>query len=511
MRATWPMLWLLPTIGGHRRDRLAHFRPRGCVACAAARRGRAAGLPSVQAGAASIITTSRSRCRCWSSPRRCGPTVRAGARWAAGALTGLALAVGLECLPYLMVCAAAFALRYVVTREGAQAAAHYGAALAASSVVGFLVIVAPAHWTRGVCDAIALNWVALVVIGGLGLAFAARCAFERAAVRAVCVGAAGSVATGVFLAIQPACLHGPYAMMDPAVWPIWLAHVREMQPLIPLMAKSPLTAIAIAAFPAAGAGRCAGAARPARASARLRLPRRDRRLRVGRDHDARCHQGLFVRDLARHAAGRRAGAASVFVAAAAHAGVALRARDAADAGGPVHRGDRHRERGRHRRARELQPAGARGLPQDRELCAARAPAGGADRRRHRFRPVPAGLTPHSVLAAPYHRLSTGIITAHEAFTAPSRCGAPNPGALAGRLCRHPAGPDRRPASPEKRSPPASGAGSRRATCRAGWSPFDSPVRLSPTASSRNPECYLVPRTRIFGGSVALARGNARPI
>ena len=59
------------------------------------------------------------------------------------------------------------------------------------------------------------------------------------------------LATGVFLALEPRCLKGPYAMMDPQVWAIWLSHVREMQPLLPLMAKSPLTAIAIATFPAA--------------------------------------------------------------------------------------------------------------------------------------------------------------------------------------------------------------------------------------------------------------------
>ena len=61
--------------------------------------------------------------------------------------------------------------------------------------------------------------------------------------------ATAGVAAGLFVWIEPRCLKGPYAMMDPEVWAIWLAHVREMQPLIPLMAKSPLTAIAIATFP----------------------------------------------------------------------------------------------------------------------------------------------------------------------------------------------------------------------------------------------------------------------
>src|SRR6185436_17267091 len=77
----------------------------------------------------------------WSDRLRC-------AAWAAGAVTGLALAVGLECLPYLAACGAAFAARYVIDRAGARAAADYGLALGTSSVVAFFIIVGPDHWTR---------------------------------------------------------------------------------------------------------------------------------------------------------------------------------------------------------------------------------------------------------------------------------------------------------------------------------------------------------------------------
>src|SRR6185295_2954591 len=110
------------------------------------------------------------------------------AAYGAGAVTGLALAIGLECLPYLMICGAAFAVRYVADRNGAQAASAYGLALAASSVAAFFVIVGPDHWPRGVCDAIAINWVALVVGGGLGLAAAAHVPSERIGARLACMG-----------------------------------------------------------------------------------------------------------------------------------------------------------------------------------------------------------------------------------------------------------------------------------------------------------------------------------
>lgn len=417
MRATWPMLWLLPTIGG---TAAIAWRISGREAALLALLLAVVGLPAfhqfrpgridhhnVQIAISILVVAAT----VWSDRVR-------WCAWAAGALTGLALAVGLECLPYLMVCAAAFALRYVVTREGAQAAAHYGAALAASSVAGFLVIVAPAHWTRGVCDAIALNWVALVVIGGLGLAFAGRFASARVAVRAACVGAAGIVATGVFLAIQPACLRGPYAMMDPAVWPIWLAHVREMQPLIPLMAKSPLTAIAIAAFPAAGA-----------VAALVLLGQREHL----RDFGFLAATAAFVSAAITTLAAIKAYSYATWLGIplvavlALHLFSWLRLRTLVP---------------RFALGMLLTPAGlsigaigiasAAGIDEhenfnrpEREACLktenyaplARLPAGliAADID---FGPFLLALTPHSVLAAPYHRLSTGIITAHEAFTAP---------------------------------------------------------------------------------------------
>lgn len=417
MRAVWPMLWLLPTIGG---TAAIAWRLSGREAALLALLLAVVGLPAfhqfrpgridhhnVQIALSVLVVAAT----VWSDRLR-------WAAYAAGAVTGLALAIGLECLPYLMVCGTAFAVRYVVDRNGAQAASAYGLTLAVSSLAAFFLIVGPDHWTRGVCDAIAINWIALVVVGGLGLAAAGHVASERWTVRLGCVGAAGAGATGLFLAIQPACLHGPYAMMDPAVWPIWLAHVREMQPLIPLMAKSPLTAIAIAAFPAAAA------------VATLVL--------IG--------QGEHRRDFGFLAA------AAAFVSAAITTLAAIKAYSYATWLGMPLVAVLALHLFAWLRLRTLVPRFAMGLlltPAGLSIGAiAVANAAGIDEQENFNRPereaclrtenytplarLPAGLiaadidfgpflvalTPHSVLAAPYHRLSTGIVAVHEAFTAP---------------------------------------------------------------------------------------------
>jgi hypothetical protein len=193
-----------------------------------------------------------------------------------------------------------------------------------------------------------------------------------------------------------------------------------MQPLIPLFAKSPLTAIAIATFPAVAA-----------AALLLLLLLGQRELR--RDF------GFLA-------------AAAAFVAAAITTLAAIKAYSYATWLGMPLVAVLALHLFAWLRVRTLVPRFAMGLlltPAALSIGAiAVANAAGIDERANFNRPereaclktgsyaplarLPAGLvaadidfgpfllalTPHSVLAAPYHRLSRGIIAAHEAFTAP---------------------------------------------------------------------------------------------
>ena len=233
----------------------------------------------------------------------------------------------------------------------------------------------------------------------------------------------------VFLMIEPRCLRGPYAMMDPAVWPIWLAHVREMQPLIPLMAKSPLTAIAIATFPAA-----------ALIAALVLL----------RSSELRRDFGFLAATVAFVAAAVTTLAAIKAYSYATWLGMPLVAALALQLCALLRL---HTLMPRFIVGLLLTPAGlsigaisianAAGINErenfnrpEREACLktknyaplARLPAG-LIATDIDFGPFLLALTPHSVLAAPYHRLSGGIIAAHQAFASP-------PDAARALLSRH---------------------------------------------------------------------------
>jgi hypothetical protein len=148
----------------------------------------------------------------------------------AGAASALGLAVGLEALPYHAIIGASFAIALLRDRAAAVPARAYGLSLAISSAGLFLLQTPPWRWSLSYCDAIALNLIAGLCIAGFGLAtvaqFTPRLSAGGRAVLTAAVAAAGAV---VYLAMKPACIHGPFAEVDPQVRTLWLDHVAELQ------------------------------------------------------------------------------------------------------------------------------------------------------------------------------------------------------------------------------------------------------------------------------------------
>ena len=95
-----------------------------------------------------------------------------------------------------------------------------------------MVSVGPQHWLQPRCDAIAINNVAAAICAGLVLALAGWLRHRHRITRIAAVLAAGIAALAVLLLLDPRCVRGPLALVDPAIWPIWLGEVREMQPLL---------------------------------------------------------------------------------------------------------------------------------------------------------------------------------------------------------------------------------------------------------------------------------------
>jgi hypothetical protein len=170
--------------------------------------------------------------------------------WAAacGLATALGLAIGLETLPFLALIGAAVALAWAFGRTSAREPIAYGAALAAGALVLHLIQTPPGRWTVTACDALAANLVAGLLVAGAGLALAAA-AGARAGTggRIAMLAIVGVAAGGAYLALEPLCLHGPMAAIDPELKRLWLSKIREMKPWPSLAASAPGEAILLAA------------------------------------------------------------------------------------------------------------------------------------------------------------------------------------------------------------------------------------------------------------------------
>ena len=417
MRTIWPLMWLLPAMLG---AAAIAWRIAGREAALITLVLAVIGLPAlqqfkpgsidhhnVQIALAVLVVAAT----VWADRLR-------WTAWAAGGLTGLALAIGLEGLPYLAVCGAAFAVRSIVDRSAAETLRAYGLALAAATLSAFLVSVGPDHWGRSACDSIAINLAAPIVAGGVLLGLAARrIADQETWLRGASIGVIGGAVVFGFAIVEPRCLAGPFAMMEPAVRPIWLAQVQEMQPLIAFTQAVPVRAAAIMAFPVAAlisAGMLA----------------RDPMLR--RDFGFLVATAGFVVAFVTTIAAIKAYNYPMWFGMPLVAGMTLRlcARFklktmAARLVACVLVTPMVLSTAAVGLAQAAASPAAMNTAADQSACfrtanyapLARLPAGLVAAHID-FGPFLLALTPHSVLAAPYHRLSSALLAAHHAFAAP---------------------------------------------------------------------------------------------
>lgn len=172
----------------------------------------------------------------------------------AGAATGLGLAIGLEALVFEAAVAASFGVRLLLDRREAARTGVYGAALALATAASFLAQTPPARWGAPACDALGLNLLAGAVAGGLALAGAAALGARRGwAWRLGLLALGGAAALAVYLALDPHCLRGPFADVDPRMKPFWLDHVQEQRAWPVMWRQERASAVSIAVFSALGA------------------------------------------------------------------------------------------------------------------------------------------------------------------------------------------------------------------------------------------------------------------
>ncbi len=181
------------------------------------------------------------------------------AGWLSGFMVAMDLAIGLEIMPLALLATATLVAGYAFDpNRFALPLRKHALALAGGMVLFLSLAMPPFRWNESACDTLAANYAFPTALTALLLAVLTsldglvKTPWQRLAGVAI----AGFAGLALLIAMDPSCLKGPFAHVDPAVRPIWLDHVKEMQPLfsdfrenlvvIALYFFWPLTALAVA-------------------------------------------------------------------------------------------------------------------------------------------------------------------------------------------------------------------------------------------------------------------------
>jgi hypothetical protein len=173
--------------------------------------------------------------------------------WRAGVLFGLGLAIGYEAIALVVPALGLAALIAQVNPAQRRAILSAVTATTGTLLVAFLLTLPPLRWVKSNCDALSLNMLVLAGCCSLGLWAAHRFAvalYKRLAI----LGVAATAGAAIFAALEPSCLAGPFGQVDPALKSIWLDHVLETKSLLWLSSRQPALALAQFVFLFAGAG-----------------------------------------------------------------------------------------------------------------------------------------------------------------------------------------------------------------------------------------------------------------
>jgi hypothetical protein len=159
----------------------------------------------------------------------------------AGALSALSLAIGLEMAPAIAALGAGIALAWIAQGEAAgRTAAAFALAFAGAALALAVATISPARYTAVACDALSVVHVVAAAAGGIGLAGLTLIRALASPWRRI-AGAAGLAAVlGAILVFAfPDCLRGPYADLDPRLAALWLANVNEARSIVTMLRDLP--------------------------------------------------------------------------------------------------------------------------------------------------------------------------------------------------------------------------------------------------------------------------------
>jgi hypothetical protein len=164
-----------------------------------------------------------------------------------GLAAAMSIAIGLEMMPALVAILAAVGLRWAVEgEEVAPLTSAFGLALGLGTIALFFATVPPSSWTNPLYDEISIVWMVVAAISGGMIALLAAASRRLVHWRlrlGVGVGA-GLFSAGLVFAAYPHALSDPYGNIDPLLKELWISHIMEARGMLEVL-KTPSEALPI--------------------------------------------------------------------------------------------------------------------------------------------------------------------------------------------------------------------------------------------------------------------------
>ncbi|MFT3810983.1 MAG: hypothetical protein QM698_13775 [Micropepsaceae bacterium] len=171
----------------------------------------------------------------------------------AGLFSGLGLSIGMETLPYLALGGAVIALRWAFDPAGHRALfPAYVTAFALAAAFGMAATFAPDAWLLPACDTVSPVYLGPLFAAALIAQTAALAGLNGQRARLLVVAFAGAAAVALVWLQNPVCLGGPYAAVDPRLFAEWMDHIREARSAADLIDANPVSFFGVFAVPVLG-------------------------------------------------------------------------------------------------------------------------------------------------------------------------------------------------------------------------------------------------------------------
>ena len=144
--------------------------------------------------------------------------------------SALSLAIGLEMLPYVAFAGAAVALHWAWDEAETPRIRSYGASLAVSTILCFLIFASNDNW-HPVCDVLSPVWMTTVTAAALLLVAISFVPARHPAARFGLVAVAGAIAGAIYVFGFPQCFGHRLEGIPPEAEKLWLSHVGEARPI----------------------------------------------------------------------------------------------------------------------------------------------------------------------------------------------------------------------------------------------------------------------------------------